>query len=72
MAKRKDFKDIDLNEATLEELQKLPVLDHYRARALINARPFTAWQQVAHVEGIGREAMELLRDGGAKIGKRAA
>ena len=66
-----DF-DIDLNAATYEELIKLPVLDRCRAKALIDARPFTAWEQVAHVEGIGREAMEILRNGGARIGEKAA
>ena len=71
MATQNDF-DIDLNTATLQELEALPVLDRYRAKALIDARPFTAWEQVAHVEGIGREAMELLRSGGARIEERAA
>ena len=66
-----DF-DIDLNTATLEELEQLPMLDQWRAKALIDARPFTAWEQVAHVEGIGREFMEQLRAGGAKIQDKAA
>jgi DNA uptake protein ComE-like DNA-binding protein len=71
MTKTNDF-DLDLNTASLEELERLPVLGRYRAQALIDARPFTAWEQVAHVEGIGRQALEDLRNGGARIGDKAA
>jgi len=44
--------NLDLNTASLDELQKLPMVgSRERALAVINARPLTSWAQVAHIEG---------------------
>ena len=62
----RDF-DLDLNSASLEELPRIPVLGPERAKALIDARPFTHWRQVRHLPDFTDAAIEELRKGGARI-----
>ena len=65
--------NLDLNSATLDELQKLPMVgSRERALAVINARPLTSWAEVAHIEGFDISVAEDLRRGGAVLGRRAA
>jgi DNA uptake protein ComE-like DNA-binding protein len=65
--------DIDLNTATLEELERLPRIGtRERALAVINARPLRRWEQVAHIEGLNKTLADELRRGGARISERAA
>jgi len=65
--------NLDLNTASLEELQKLPMVgSRERALAIINARPLTSWAQVVHIEGFDISMAEDLRRGGASLGRRAA
>ena len=64
---------LDLNTASLDELQKLPMVgSRERALAVINARLLTSWAQVAHIEGFDISVAEDLRRGGASLGRRAA
>ena len=65
-----DF-DVDLNTASLEELSRIPLLGHERAKALIDARPFTHWRQIRHLPDFTDALIEDLRKGGARINKAA-
>ena len=65
--------DIDLNTASLDELERLPMIgSRLRAMAVVNARPLNRWEQVAHIEGYNKQAADDLRRGGARLGPRAA
>ena len=56
---------LDLNTATLEELEALPAIGPVRARAILQYReesgPFYTVEQVVEVEGIGEETLEEIR-----------
>ena len=56
---------LDLNTATLEELEALPAIGPVRARAILQYReesgPFYTVEQVVEVEGIGEETLEGIR-----------
>jgi DNA uptake protein ComE-like DNA-binding protein len=62
-----DF-DMDLNSANLEELSRIPLLGPERARALIEARPFTHWRQVRHLPDFTDATVDDLKKGGARLG----
>jgi hypothetical protein len=40
--------------------------------AIVNARPLTRWEQVAHIEGFGKRTADDLRASGARIDEQAA
>ena len=65
-----DF-EVDLNTASFEELCRIPVLGLERARALIDARPFTRWEQVRHLPDFNDEIVRDLKAGGARLRKAA-
>ena len=65
-----DF-DFDLNSASLDELSRIPLLGPERAKALIEARPITRWQQVRHLPDFTDAVVDDLRKGGARIRKAA-
>ena len=56
---------IDLNTATLEELQTLPHLGPERARAVVALRPVENLAALQAVDGIGPKRLEDLRAAGA-------
>src|SRR3954469_5526756 len=57
-----DF-DVDLNTASFEELSAIPMLGPERARAVIDARPFTRWEQVRHLPDFNDEVIRELKNG---------
>jgi competence protein ComEA len=52
---------VDLNGATLEELQKLPGIKRLLAERIISQRPYRKVDDLAKVRGIGPKSMERLR-----------
>jgi DNA uptake protein ComE-like DNA-binding protein len=61
----------DLNAATFEELSRIPLLGRERARAVIEARPITRWEQLRHLPDFTDTVVKDLRKGGARIRKAA-
>ena len=52
---------IDINSASLNELDSLPGIGPALAQAIFQARPFDSVEELARVHGIGRKTIERLR-----------
>jgi competence ComEA-like helix-hairpin-helix protein len=59
---------VDLNTASQEELEDLPMVGPDKARALVQHRPFRSWEDVERVPGVGKGMIDDLKSGGAQIG----
>ena len=59
---------VNLNTADRQEIEDLPMVGPKRAEALIAARPFRSWENVAKVEGMDLGMVDDLRSGGAELG----
>ena len=57
---------IDLNSATVQQLQTLPNIGEVRARAIVSFReargPFASVEDLIQVSGIGTETLAAVRD----------
>ena len=53
---------LPLNDATEDDLARLPGIGRQVARALVAARPFRTWDQVDSVRGVGPARLATLRD----------
>jgi hypothetical protein len=62
-----EMREVDLNQAGLEELEDLPMVGEQRAKDLIANRPFRSWQEVATVPGFGLGMIDDLKSGGAVL-----
>lgn len=59
-----EVRPVDLNRATLEELQHLPGIGPRKAEAIVELRkkrPFTRVTQLLEVKGVGRKTLERLK-----------
>jgi competence ComEA-like helix-hairpin-helix protein len=64
VARAEDVIIVDLNSATVEQLQKLPGIGPKKAEAIIaarNRRPFTRVTQLLEVRGIGKRTLDRLK-----------
>lgn len=59
---------VDLNSATLEQLQTLPGVDLRAAYDLLLWRPYLTWDEVAFVPGFDPARVAELRAAGASVG----
>jgi DNA uptake protein ComE-like DNA-binding protein len=59
---------VDLNTATLEQLQTLPTVDLRAAYDLLLWRPYLSWEEVAYVPGFDSGRVAALRAGGGRVG----
>ncbi|HYZ62840.1 MAG TPA: helix-hairpin-helix domain-containing protein [Acetobacteraceae bacterium] len=63
-----EMRQVNLNTASREELEDLPMVGPKRAEALIAARPLRSWEDVAKVPGFEFGMIDDLRSGGAALG----
>jgi DNA uptake protein ComE-like DNA-binding protein len=59
---------VDLNAASIEQLQSLPGVDLRAAYDLLLWRPYLSWDEVAFVPGFDRCRVDELRAAGASVG----
>jgi DNA uptake protein ComE-like DNA-binding protein len=59
---------VDLNAASVDELQQLPGVDLRAAYDLLLWRPYITWEEVAFVPGFDPERAANLRAAGASVG----
>jgi len=59
---------VDLNSASLDELQTLPGVDLRAAYDLLLWRPYVSWEEVAFVPGFDELRVADLRRAGAHVG----
>lgn len=53
---------VNLNTATLQELEALPEIGPVKAQAIIQARPFSSVEDVMRVKGIKEGTLEAIKD----------
>jgi DNA uptake protein ComE-like DNA-binding protein len=59
---------VDLNSASIDQLQTLPSIDLRAAYDLLLWRPYLTWEEVAFVPGFDPARAETLRAAGACVG----
>src|SRR3954453_7832469 len=59
---------VDLNSASIEQLQTLPGVDLRAAYDLLLWRPYLSWDEVAYVPEFSEDRAAELRLGGATVG----
>lgn len=59
---------VDLNSASIAQLQTLPSVDLRAAYDLLLWRPYLTWDEVAFVPGFDRARARTLRAAGASVG----
>jgi len=57
-----EIRKLNLNDATLLELQLLPGIDENIARAIIDNRPYKIVEEVLKIQGIGEKQLEKFID----------
>lgn len=57
---------LDINQATVEQLCELEGIDNVKASAIVEYReahgPFTSIEEIKHVKGIGDKTFEILKE----------
>ncbi len=53
---------VDLNTASLQELQSIPHIVPERAQEIIERRPFSAIEELQEIDGIGPQRLEVIRE----------
>jgi DNA uptake protein ComE-like DNA-binding protein len=63
-----ELRRLNLNTADQKQIEDLPMAGPKRAEAIMRARPFRSWEEVAKVEGMSLGMIDDLKSGGAELG----
>lgn len=61
-AKQEEVQKIDVNSATLDQLQELKGIGPKLAQAIIDGRPYKTVEDLLEVKGIGEKKLEAIKD----------
>lgn len=64
---KNDKNPVNLNTASLKQIADIPLIGDYRAKDIIERRPFKSWDEVAKVPGITKDMIDAMKDGRATI-----
>jgi DNA uptake protein ComE-like DNA-binding protein len=62
-----DAKGVNLNSASLEELDRVGGLGRERARRIVESRPFRSWDDLKRIEGFSDTLVDDLKQAGATL-----
>ncbi|MGE5430345.1 MAG: ComEA family DNA-binding protein [Syntrophomonadaceae bacterium] len=62
-----DKSPVNLNTDSLKMIADIPLIGDYRAKDIIDHRPFKTWDDVAKVPGITKDMIEAMKSGRATI-----
>jgi DNA uptake protein ComE-like DNA-binding protein len=65
-----DAKNVDLNAASEQDLEKVGGLGRERAQRIVRSRPFRSWDDVKSIDGFSDKLVDDLKNAGATIGSR--
>jgi competence protein ComEA len=66
-----EAKNVDLNSASAEELDRIGGLGHERVQRIVENRPFRSWEDLRRVEGFGGTLVDDLKNAGATLGSHS-
>ncbi|HYZ33937.1 MAG TPA: helix-hairpin-helix domain-containing protein [Crenalkalicoccus sp.] len=64
-----DAKGVNLNTASVDELERIGGIGRQRAERIVQARPFASWDDLKRVEGFSDKLVQDLREAGATLGR---
>lgn len=67
-----EARGVDLNTASVEELERVGGIGRERAERIVRERPFNSWEDLKRIEGFSDKLINDLREAGATLGKKAA
>jgi hypothetical protein len=59
---------INLNQSQRADLAGHPAIGEARARAIVEARPFTQWSELSRAIGVDEALIRRLKEEGAELG----
>jgi DNA uptake protein ComE-like DNA-binding protein len=63
-----ELRRVNLNTASRQQIEDLPMVGPKRAEALIRARLLRGWEDVVNIEGMDLGIIDDLKSGGAELG----
>jgi DNA uptake protein ComE-like DNA-binding protein len=61
---------IDLNSASLDQLEHIPGVDEQRAHEIIDHRPYNSFEDVRKVPGFSDDVIQNLKSYNADVGEQ--
>lgn len=57
-----ESRKVNLNEASLDEISKIPGINYEKAQYIVNQRPFRSWDDLKKVQGFTDTHIKILME----------